>query len=167
MINQLENLRVGTSDEIITSDQKHWKCVEGLCNFLKNQRGSLKRVHLVLPFGIRSEYCESYFWGCFQINPTQRELFFSINPCLVHDLNTFARYFQNPLQHGMLVKNRKKLIESANWNPSVAKCFYEGTFRFGKTANCVYNMWLRNRMEDWGKVERYDTGFEECEGCWD
>jgi len=120
MRNQLESFRFGASDEIITSEAKHWKRVEGLCNFIKNQKDSLKRLSIFLPLALEANIVNHISEAISKLTAL-RDFHFSVNPCILHDLNTIAKYFTNTLQHNVPAKTKKRLIESATWNPSLAK----------------------------------------------
>ena len=120
MTNQLERLRIEASDETITSDLKPWKRVEGLCNFIKNQKGSLKRFNLFLPLALDVDIV-NYLGEAVSKLTNLTKLLFALNPCLLLDIKTLSKYFETTLQTNVPVKSQKELIESDPWRPSLAK----------------------------------------------
>jgi len=121
MKNQLVKLRFEGSDDTITSNEKSWRRIEGLCNFIKNQKESLKILQVSLPF-VFEENIVTHIAEAISKVPTLKELNFSVNPSFSHNVEEIQRYYENTLQDGILSKDRKVLKISKTWNPNLAKC---------------------------------------------
>jgi len=61
MRNQLQKLYIQASDEIITCKKKTLQRVQGLCNFIKNQKESLQILSVFLPFAFDQNTVEYIF----------------------------------------------------------------------------------------------------------
>lgn len=124
MINQLEELKLEASDETTISQEKPWKRLEGLCNFIKNQKGSLKKLSVILPCVLEDNVLTHLAEAISKLTNLQ-ELHLSVNADLSPTSNTrrLMAYFENTLQYYPSPKDQKKMAISKMWNPTLAKYF--------------------------------------------
>jgi len=120
MVNQLQTLKFEGSDDTVTSDQKPWKRVEGLCNFIKNQKESLEKLWVFLPFVLEDNPVTHIAEAISKLTQL-KELQFSVNSCFLRGLGHFVQYFENTLQYSTAEKSKKSIKVSKTWNPSLGK----------------------------------------------
>jgi len=120
MQNQLETLRLEASDDTITSDQRSWKRVEGLCNFIENQRDSLKTLQIWVPL-VLEENIINHIGKAISNLYNLKDLYLSINSSYIIQHEFFLDYFEETLQEEIPTRDQKSLKISNTWNPSLAK----------------------------------------------
>lgn len=122
MKNQLHSLILGGTDDTITSEEKPWKRVEGLCNFIRNQKDSLRTLEIFLP-SISEENPATHIADSISNLKNLRKLNLSTHYGLCHDFQRLFADSQGMLETENTTKSQIKLKASKNWNPSLAKYF--------------------------------------------
>ena len=121
MMNQFQVLKLTVSDDTVTSQTKSNKRVEGLCTFIKNQKESIKTLHLhlslVLEASIGTHLAEAFSTA---IQLRELDLIFNF-PMRKPKIHKLLDYFKYDLQDEIPVGSKVELKTSKKWNPSVAK----------------------------------------------
>jgi len=120
LVSQLKSLKFEGSDDTMTSDQKPWKRVEGLVNFIKNQKDSLERLGVFLPLANEDSIVTHIAEAISKLNQL-KELQFSVNSSVYRGTTTFGRYSEDVFQRSTETKNKPKISEP--WNPNVGEYF--------------------------------------------
>ena len=120
LADQLRTLRLEGSDDTVTSQQKLWKRVEGLCKFIKNQKGSLRKLYVSLPFALEDNVVTHIGEAISKLTEL-RKLDIELNFALKEKMNSFTAFFANTLQENVSSEPRKKLSIPKIWNPNLAK----------------------------------------------
>jgi len=119
MTNQLQSLKFEGIDDNITSQTKSEARVEGLCNFIKNQKESLKLVKISLPL-VLEESIVAHIGEAISELKQLRSLSLSFNNLFSANKESID-YIQNLLQSGIPGESKMKLRESTEWNPNLEK----------------------------------------------
>jgi len=119
MVNQLQSLKFEGIDDNITSETKSETRAEGLCNFIKSQKKSLKvlKVSLLL---VLEENIVRHIGEAISELAQLRSLSLSFNTLFSLDEKSIE-YVQNLLQSGIPGESKMKLRESKEWNPNLEK----------------------------------------------
>ena len=115
MKNQLQTFKFAGADDTITSAAKPCKRIEGLCDFIKNQRKSLKALQILLPL-IFEECIVIYLADAFSKITQLRELYLSLNYS-----SNVKNYFETQLQSNIPDTSRIRLKRSKKWSPNLKK----------------------------------------------
>ena len=119
MMNQLHTFKFKASDDILTSQEKPLKRVEGLCQFIKNQNRSLKTLHIDLPLALEDTLINHIAEAVSQLSQLN-ELLFRCND-VSHPRNHVFDYYQKTLQLNISPEFQKKIALPEKWNPRLAK----------------------------------------------
>jgi len=120
ILNQLHTFKFKVCDDILTSQKSPIKRVEGLCQFIKNQRESLKTLHISLPLTLEDTVITSLAEAVSQLSQ-MKDLSLNCNLNFYED--KILNYFQVTLQKEIPPELQKKLSQPLRWNPSLAKNF--------------------------------------------
>jgi len=93
MVNQLQSLKLKGSDDTVTSQTKSRKRVEELCNFIKNQKESLKVLNLYLPL-VLEDNIVVHIAGAISQLVEIRELYLSFNACTLEKVHQLVQYLK-------------------------------------------------------------------------
>lgn len=116
--NQIQKFNFRASDDTITSQAKARARIEGLCNFIKNQKESLKILHVFLPFSLDKSPV-TYIGEALSKLVQLKKLYFSVNCGYENGIS----FFENTLQATVPAETRRKVKMPKKWNPNLAKHF--------------------------------------------
>jgi len=122
--NQFESLRLEGLDDTITSLERAPKRVEGLCEFIKEQKGSLRYLTLVLPFVLETEIMACLGEAIAQLKNLKR-LVLHVNHNFLMGSQVFYDYLENVLQYDVIDNERRTMRVPKTWNLSLAKVVKE------------------------------------------
>jgi len=120
--NQLKSFSFEASDDTIFSKENVWIRVEGLCNFIKNQKESLVQLNASLPIALEDRIVNEIAEAISKLSHLKR-LEFSVNRKRNNGTDFLKKYFQEDLQSEISRVHRQKLKVSEVWNPNLAKYF--------------------------------------------
>lgn len=140
MTNQLHTLKFEGSDETITSDEKLWKRVEGLCKFMKNQKESLRKLEINLPLALDDKLVTHVAEAASKLTELT-DLQIKINSSSGYVKQVLIPYFEETFQ--TWVTFHKKLPSYEKWNPNLAKYLK----KFQKLENFTLHFGVLNPRE--------------------
>jgi len=150
MKNQVRTLTVEGLDDTVFSSEKVWKRVEGVCNFIKNQSKSLKKLQVFLPCALE-ENVMTHISEAISHLTKLRDLHLSVNPDFVYGIETGKKYLEQILQRDVPDELKIKLKTSKVWNPNLAKCVkkLENLETFSMTFDIVHPDSVRWYVDLW------------------
>ena len=117
--NQLRSLKLRASDDTINAAGKSQRArVEGLCEFLRSQKKSLKEMHIKLALVLEANVVNYVMEAVSELTEL-KSLCLQVNKGLRGKLPGLIYFYEGVLQVGTQAK--KKLKRSKTWNPNVAK----------------------------------------------
>ena len=116
MPNQLHTLKFEVSDENVTCDYLPWVRVEGLWNFICDQKGSLRKLHIKFPH-VYQDNIVTYLAEAISKATKLRELELSLN--FGGEKEAWIKYCKDTLQSDVPQKSRKELLMTKTWNPCI------------------------------------------------
>ena len=120
LTNQIQTFEFQGSDDIIDSEERVWKRVQGLCQFIKNQKKSLQEVSLELGIALEDNLVNHIMEALSKL-VNLRNLHLDINSGFIHAGGIFISYFK------MAHSNKSKSVPAEKnptpeiWSPSLAK----------------------------------------------
>ena len=120
MINQLHSLLFEGIDDTVFSKEKPWRRIGGLCDFIKNQKNSLKVLGVYLPF-VLEENVVAHIAEAISKLALLREIDWFINPNLFGGVKHFQHCFRQILPSGVPSSSIIKPKASKQFNPNLAK----------------------------------------------
>jgi len=120
-VNWLKTLIFEGSDDTMFSETKPWERVKGLCNFIKNQKGSLEKLGVYLPLA-NEDSIVTYIAEAMSELTKLKELQLSINARMGYGSKTFG-YFEEDEEDFFNRRRGAKMTPkiSEPWNPSIAE----------------------------------------------
>jgi len=120
MPNQLKSLKLEGFDDILTSTKTCQERIEGMCNFIKQQKGSLRVLFVRLPH-VLQQTLVNYICDAISKLEELRELIFSMNLAFLYGMDFYGMYFEETLKPFSPWEVREKLKVPKNWNINLAK----------------------------------------------
>jgi len=118
---QLQSLKFEASDEsVLTLEKKPWKRIEGLCNFIKNQKDSLRKLHAYIPLALEENTILHITEAVSKLNELKK-FEFRLNECDTCGPVILKSYFQDTLQKEIPESLRNEFQPIKSWNPSITK----------------------------------------------
>ena len=118
--NQLSIFRFGGFDDTITSAEKVWKRVEGLCKFIKSQKDSLKEVKMAVTLALEENLVIHLAEAISKIIHL-KDLTLHLNLAFGYTTNTLIPHFERTLHDQWTLEPVKRFVIPEKWNPNLAK----------------------------------------------
>ncbi len=118
MMNQLHTLKFKVCDDIFNSQTKASDRVEGLCQFLKNHKRSLKVFHMTLKLALEDILVTQIAEAVSHLSEV-KDLYFECN----WSSSKRLRYFRKTFQRDIDFELQRKFVLPRIWNPNLAEYF--------------------------------------------
>jgi len=152
MMNQLHTFKFEGSDETITSDQKLTKRVEGLSKFIKNQKGSLKELHVNFALALDDKMV-IHLAEAFSKLTQLTDLVLDLHYTSAFATRILIPYYEETLQGWRSHADWKKLPSYEKWNPSIGKYLKRLENLENFTLNCgILNPTKKDSAKWFGEV---------------
>jgi len=158
--NQLQILDIQASDALVSSHQKPSQRIQGLCNFIKNQRESLKTFSLSLPLVIDDEIISQVGKALSELTQLKK-LYVGIQS--LHDGTTLQlfRYFEMLLTYDVPGNSTTVKV----WNPKLGHFLQkiQSLESFNMRIKMVYmgenesNLWLLDVLKAFSSLPKLRT----------
>jgi len=123
MVNQLQSFSFQGSDDTAFSQEKLWQRIEGLCNFIKKQKRSLRNLEVNLSCALENNVT-TFIAEAISTLSRLRKLDFTVNPrSFSKGVDYIIEYFEKDLQEGVAKDSIQELTMSEKFNPHLAQYF--------------------------------------------